>query len=661
MIASEVAGVMFSANPVTGIRNEIVVDASPGLGEAVVSGQVTPDHYVLRKRRLGWRITERHTGRQEIIIRARSDGGTEHVEGTGTGNVPILSDKTLYDLARLARSIEQHFGSPQDIEWALAKGKLSILQARPITALPEPVQPLRGSQRVLGNLMGELLPMRPYPFDITVWMPALFTLIEPIFKTIGLRPAPFEALFAGEDSISIQPPHELTMYPTPAIVLFPFRVMWLAFCHNPLHWRDDPLLKQAQSEVRSLETRNLSALSWRELIATLQEVLKIPPMIGELRRRYFPRAALATGLLLVMLKLLGYAKNFATLITGSDSETLATNRALEALAAQIRAEPNLVDIFANHEPDQVWKALEANQSGRDIRTKIQAFLDQYGHRETAVLLVSQPTWKDKPELVLGMLKAFITSDFHARSDHRAWEGTRDKVLEHPLLRLSPLRSLFLSILRQARILLPIREDTHFYGTLPMPVIHRTAIEMGQRLVKLGVISSPEEVFHLTLRDLKQLDGAWPPSAQCIDQLRTLAMQRKQKREALENVPYRIANMTSQGALRNALLTGMSGSPGVVEGTVRIIRNPSEFNKLRQGDVLVAPYTNPAWTPLFQRAAAVVVDTGGVASHAAIVAREYGIPAVMGTVDGTYHLADDQYVRVDGSRGCVFAATPKGKT
>src|SRR5919107_1778447 len=138
MVPAEIAGVLFTANPVTGARDEIVVDASPGLGEAVVSGLVTPDHFVLRKRWWGWSIAERQPGRREVIVRARSDGSTEHVKGSSITDVPEFPDRALRRLAREGAAIERHFGRPQDIEWAWAGGELFIVQARPITALPEP-------------------------------------------------------------------------------------------------------------------------------------------------------------------------------------------------------------------------------------------------------------------------------------------------------------------------------------------------------------------------------------------------------------------------------------------------------------------------------------------------------------------------------------------
>ena len=179
------------------------------------------------------------------------------------------------------------------------------------------------------------------------------------------------------------------------------------------------------------------------------------------------------------------------------------------------------------------------------------------------------------------------------------------------------------------------------------------------LVQAGALDEVEEVFHLQLKELESVGEQWPPSEQTIAQIRALVARRKAKRESLANKPMidpRLLTVTTQTqAGEDVLLTGTSGSPGVARGPAKIVHDVSEFGKLQAGDVLVAPVTNPAWTPLFQRAAAVVVDTGGSASHAAIVAREYGVPAVMGTMNGTSKLKDGEWIQVDGSRGLVLKA------
>jgi phosphohistidine swiveling domain-containing protein len=660
MVPAEVAGVLFTANPVTGARDEIVVDASPGLGEAVVSGLVTPDHFVLRRRWWGWSIAERRPGRREVIVRARSGGSTEQVKGSASTDVSELPDQTLRRLARLGATIERHFGRPQDIEWAWAGGDLFIVQARPITALPEPAPRSNKLQRRMSGLFAEMLPIRPYPLDVTVWMSALFTAIAWIFVPLGLAGPRFDQAFVEEDGVVVRfsgrPPVRLT----PGILLAPIRLLRLIRRYNPVHWHTDPLLAEAQARARALEARDLRALSWDGLLTTVREAQALPlPLAGELRRRYMPRAALAAGGLWAALRLLGRGDRFAVLLSGVENKTLEANRALEALAARIRSNPTLADAFARYEAGALWTVLEEQPPGQSFLADLRIFLDCYGHREMAsALLVSQPTWKDAPEVVLAILKGLALAEPRAQSSRPAWQGARDELLTLPLLRFPLPRSVFLKLLAEARCLLQIREDTHFYTTLPLPVIRRTLLEFGRRLVSGGVLSSPENVFHLKLDELEQVDGTWPPPPQLADELRTAALRRKQRRAALEGTPlidprlFRRTELDGSVLQGDVLLRGTPGSPGVAEGPVRIIRDGSEFGKLCSGEVLVAPYTNPAWTPLFQRAAAVVVDGGGAASHAAIVAREYGIPAVMGTVEGTQKLTDGQRVMVDGDQGRV---------
>jgi pyruvate,water dikinase len=361
----------------------------------------------------------------------------------------------------------------------------------------------------------------------------------------------------------------------------------------------------------------------------------------------------------LVLGLLRRADLFATLVfTGVETKVLETNRALEALAAHIRSDPVLVDAFRRHAAGELWAELENLPTGRAFLADLRAFLDRYGQREAgATLLVSQSTWKDSPAVVLGILKGLALGQPIPHSERPAWQVARDELLARPLLRIPPLRAAFLGLLAQARRFPPFREDTRFYVMLPLPVLRRALLEFGRRLMGVGVLDVPEDVLHIKFDELAEAGAPWPPPPQLAHKLRVLVASRKQKRAELEGIPLVDPRLFGRSdASGEALLVGTPGSPGVAEGPVCVIHDGSEFGELRAGDVLVAPYTNPAWTPLFQRAIAVVVDTGGAVSHAAIVAREYGIPAVMATVTGTQTLRDGEQVRVDGSRGAVFRLT-----
>jgi pyruvate,water dikinase len=376
----------------------------------------------------------------------------------------------------------------------------------------------------------------------------------------------------------------------------------------------------------------------------------------EIRRRYFPRTLLAMFGLRVFLKLVGQDERLGDLLSGIDNKTLEANRELEALAATIRETPALAELFTAHDAASLPAAFNDSPEGQAFRHSLHRFLAQYGHRELASpLLVSQPTWGDSPETIMGLLKTMSLTDGAPTHQADAWQTARDEILALPALESAPLRDVFLWLLDEARQFPPLREDTHFYLTTPIPVLRRIFAEMGRRLVETGVLDQVADVYHLRLEDLEHLRNAWPPPAALQAELRASVAARRARRDALSHVPMLPPLPASTTTPPDdAIAYGTPGSPGVATGPVRLVHGPAEFGRVQPGDIVVAPFTNPAWTPLFARAAAVIVDTGSAVSHAAIVAREYGLPAVMGTRDALARLQDGQLVTVDGTRGLVFA-------
>ena len=659
MVAADVAGVMFTANPVNGEREELVIDANPGLGEAVVSGIVTPDHFIVSKR--SRRIKEQQLGKREVIVRAKLGGGTEHIASTQEiTNTAALPLQAISKLSQLGIAIERHYGVPQDIEWACVqdenqRGKFFILQARPMTALPEPLK-VTGPMRLIVPMLAEMWPTRPYPLDMTTFTGAVERAIGNLLVTMIGKSAPNpDESFLEEDGVVVQfkPPQ---VHPSPSMLIMPWITMWRTRHYDPARWESDPLLTELITKARALEQRELGSLTWTQNIETLRESLALIPRAMELRERYFPPTLLGLATLWLLLARARRSDRFGALVSGVKTKTTETNQALEDLATQIRTDPTLLDLFHRMNAQDLQAKLEASSSGQTFLERFDSFLDQYGHRETA-LTISQPAWKDQPDNVLAILKVLAETQPQQSNSYEAWQKTRDELLAHSILGTRLLRNLFLKSLRTTRYLFQIREDTHFYATLVQPTIRRVALELGEQLVQAGVLNEVEDVFHLQLDELESFGKSWPPSDQAVAQIRSLVVRRKAKRESLANKPMidpRLFAVTSQGqAGEDVLLKGTSGSPGVARGPAKIVHDVSEFGRLQAGDVLVAPVTNPAWTPLFQRAAAVVVDTGGSASHAAIVAREYGVPAVMGTMNGTKELKDGQWIQVDGSRGLVL--------
>lgn len=660
MVPADVAGVMFTANPVSGARDELVIDANPGLGEAVVSGMVTPDHFLLDKRKR--RIKEQRLGKKEVIIRSKAGGGTEHIPSIQGASEAALSLPAIRKLTQLGIDIERHYGSPQDIEWAWIDdntrlGRFFLLQSRPMTALPEPLH-ISGPMRMIVPVLAEMWHTRPYPLDVTTFTGAVEQSIGKFLATIIGRSAPNpDDMFLEEDGIIIKftPPEA---HPSPSILFMPWVALWRTRHYDLIRWEADPLAAELVAEARALEGRDLRTCTWQENLETLQAALVLVPRAMELRERYFPQALVGLAGLTLLLVLAGRRDRFEALTSGVRTKTTEINQALEDLAKQIRSDPTLRDLFEQTEANKLSAALQASGPGQDFRKQFEAFLDQYGHRETS-LTVSQPAWKDQPEIVLGILKVLADTELRSADHYEDWTRARDELLTGSILGTRLLCGAFLKSLTRARAFFQLREDTHFYLTLPQPTLRRVCLELGRRLVQVEALEADEEVFHLRREELETLGQPWPPSEQTIARLRELVARRNARRASLANVPMidpRLLAVTSRASPgEDVLLEGTSGSPGVARGPARIVQDVSEFGKLKAGDVLVAPVTNPAWTPLFQRAAAVVVDTGGAASHAAIVAREYGIPAVMGTANGTRELKDGDWIEVDGSRGLVRKA------
>ncbi len=658
MVPADVAGVMFTVNPVSGDKDELVIDASLGLGEAVVSGLVTPDHIVVNKR--GSRIKEFHAGRREVIIRSKAGGGTEQITSTDKITEAVLSPSALRNLVKVGKQIEQHYGAPQDIEWAWIQdgtkaGKILILQARPMTALPKPLK-VTGPMRMVIPMLAEMWITRPYPLDITTFTGTIERAIGNLLVMIigKSAPNPDKALVEEDGVVThFEPP---AVHPSPSMLVMPWLTLWRTRHYDPSRWQADPIIDEVLAGARELEKRDLQSLTWKQNIEILRESLALIPRVMQLRERYVPKALVGLGKLWFLLALSCHKDRFSQLISGVETKTTETNRALETLAIQIRSDDTLQEVFSRTQSNELASTLQQSEPGQSFLQKFSLFLAQYGHRETA-LTISQPAWKDEPKIVFGILKVLATSELQETDRYHEWKDVRDELLSSSVLGRRPLRNLFLKSLTDARALFQLREDTHFYATLAQPLVRRVVLELGNRLEQVGAIKSATDIFHLRLNELEKLGESWPPPQETITQIHELALQRSAKRESLANKPMvdpRLLAQRSQDLMNeDIILSGSPGSPGLASGPARIVHDVSEFGKLQPGEILVAPATNPAWTPLFQRAAAVVVDMGGAASHAAIVAREYGVPAVMGTFDGTRKLTDGQWIQVDGSRGLVL--------
>ncbi len=617
MVPADAAGVMFTADPVTGARDKVVIDASHGLGEAVVSGAVIPDHFVV----------DDHT---RILVRRPG--------APGTGPVAVTDDEVL-ELAAVGRRIALHFGVPQDIEWATHGARLFILQSRTMTALPPPPMRLNRFQRFIGPTLIELLPRRPYPMELTAWiLPSVAAHVTDMMEQlVGVRISWGEMLPTRDNIVQeFVPP---TPHPTRVVPLRVVRTVARGLRRSTARWREDPLTGAYRSGASELDGLDPSSLTLRELVDIPRRASRLVELMTRLRVERLPSGLV--GVIGLRLAMVGRRNVLPELIGDVPTMTKAANDELVGLAADAGAIPQLRQQLEAGELADAVVAASSRPAAAIWGRRFQHFLTTYGHRETtSVLLVHDPAWVDSPTTVMGLIQVLMEPG-----------GARARAVRPTSAVPNRRTRLVRGLGRRAAEGVAFREDTHFELTRTGPAVRRAINEVGRRLFEDGRLDDAEDVWMLTLDEVTR----WAACPQVgPSTLRETAVRRRASWTELVSTPL-IATTTlypRRAGSAHATVVGAAGGGGRATGRVRVVHSPEEFSTLRAGEVLVCATTNPSWTPLFQRASAVVVDHGGMASHAAIVAREYGIPAVMGAATATSALHDGQVVTVDGDLGEV---------
>ncbi|MBP2411889.1 pyruvate,water dikinase [Arthrobacter stackebrandtii] len=650
MVDADTAGVAFTANPVTGVRSEIVVNASAGLGEAVVSGLVTPDQFVLSR---DGRVLSRQAGLREVVIRSKPDGGTESQRG-GTESPP-LGESALLRLAEVCSRIEQHFGGPQDIEWAMAGDRLWIVQARPLTAVPPAPVEVNPLRKLMTGIIAELLPVRPYPLDMSSWtvhghgriltrmmaeIPGIELSIEDILP---------ESRGVVQEMVPPRP------RPTVHTLTAPFRLVPKIRRFRPSNWMQDARFLAFDSDAAELSRLDVSGMAWAELVDVPRRAMAVLDGFITLRIDYLPRVGFELARLKVLLGLTGLGREFSSLSTVTATRTGDANRALRGLALAVSGNRQWRTAVLDNSPGELGDLIATDPAFAPLHQQIDGYLAEFGHRETtSAFLVSEPTWVDDPAVLYGAVRAMLDQPEPVGQEDRA--GVAELRVAGRTRVPGRLRAAIASAARGTRSGIAFREDSHFHAMRLVPPIRHAMLEAGARLTDAGILPSADAVFHLRLEEVTGIQEPATLTQGRKADLRALVEDRMRRRALLAGAPL-ISPLTLKAGRDKggSLVSGTPAGGGRATGAVRIIRGPGDFSRLLQGEIMVCPYTNPSWTPLFQIAAGVIVDTGGAASHAAIVAREYGLSAIMGTGTGTSVLRDGQRVTVDGTTGLVSGA------
>ncbi|GAA4547519.1 PEP/pyruvate-binding domain-containing protein [Pseudonocardia xishanensis] len=640
MVEAEASGVLFTADPTTGRRDRIVVSAARGLGESVVGGLVGTDDHVVDKGTFT-EVERRIADKAEMTVYA--DGGTAQVPVPAKRRrTAVLDAAAVGELARLGARAEEHFGAPQDVEWVRAGGEFALVQSRPITALPEPAAapprtwplPYPKGAYFRASIV-EQLPDPLTPLFADLIGPAVSDSIRELMAGLLGRSLPEgDILFptvngyayyyyrtAGLVRVTLQTPLAIKALARPGTR------------GGVRGWREHAHPTYVGT-VGRWGTRDLAALTPAELLDGVVELLRAGAVYYTAVQSVIPLAASAEivfGAFYDRLVRKPGDPAAHVLLLGEESEPIRAEQSLYALATEAR-ESGM---------DDAWQG------------RFREHLARYGHA-VYNLDFAEPTPADEPGPLLDTIRFQMTDHGVDPAVRRAGlVADREAHTRRVRARLGPLRRrVFDALLARARRLGPIREDALTDVGLAWPLIRRMLRELGSRL-DLG----EDDVFWLTEAELRAAirgGSVDPPIAErkALRRSRALVSPPQMLPDArwLKVVFGRF--LPGAEAAAGDALKGVPGSAGSVTAPARVVRGPADFAALAPGEVLVARMTTPAWTPLFARAAAVVTDIGGPLSHSSIVAREYGIPAVLGTGSATDRIRTGDRVRVDGDTGVV---------
>jgi len=663
LVDADAAGVAFAADPVTGARHMTIVSAVSGLGERLVSGEVTPDE---------WEV-------KNGVVSVRTEGERS------------LTEDQVLEVAGLAARVTSHFGDiPQDIEWAYAGGRLHALQSRPITGLPDvdPLEPTDAPPEFgFWSFDGGHYPRPVSPMAASFYHPAIARHASAAFREFGALVEGIEIAIIGcRPYVRVIPPMGKDGPPPPAWLLGvltrlvpPLRKKvargrraaqegrgdlyaqkWWA------EWRD-----QLRNELEGLTSVDLSTLSDAETVQRFRDLIDLSERGQDVHFKLFVPYLLAVyDLMQFGSNELGWPEaRTIQLMAGLSEWSTEPTRRLEKLADLGYASPPVAALL-NGEEDIAIEDLR--NADADFSSALGEYMQLFGSRATGYD-VADPTIGESPDALIQSLRNFPldrgTSETLRPLGGAALAGEARELLAD---RADDL-ALFDSLFEQIERVYPLREDNVFFtDNLPIGLIRLTALEMGRRLVGRVLMDDPTHIVYLDVDEAihaietgedyrpqvlqRRREHAWAERHVPIPSFGTehpppdMGKVPRHTRRLMQALLWYIERDVS--APVGDGLTGTPASPGTYTGPARIIRSEADFARLRPGDVLVAPITTPAWTVLFATAGALVTDTGGLLSHAAVIAREHGLPAVVATGSATGLLEDGQLVTVDGTGGRI---------
>ncbi len=710
MVEATVSGVLFTANPLTGRRRQAVIDAAPGLGEAIVSGAVNPDHFVVDT--TTGEIVERRLGDKRMAVQAAAGGGTRRIELAERGNEACLYDAQIHALAALGVRVEAHYGAPQDTEWAIDEaGRIWLLQARPITTLfplpsgapttddalrvyfslnvaqgvYRPLTPM-GLQafRLIGSALATLAgrpPRNPYAgpaffveaggrifFDITSALRSTLgrRLLDRVTQIGEARTAPILRSLATDPRLAlVATPRWPALRAVLSVLIrgrVPLRVIQALLRPAAARAR----IARLEAEIRALGDVPRDADAAQRLRVVERLLLGLPPRILPSVPPVFATGLGAYALAGVLLRGLADDDERQVVLRGLPyNPTTEMDLALWALAQEVRDDPAAARTMRETLPERLARDYHSGTLPPKLQAGLTNFLRAYGHRGVAEIDLGLPRWSEDPTYILGVLANYLRLDNPELAPdiqfRRAAQEAQEMVVEltRRAARKGRLRGALVGfLLKRAHALAGLREVPKYYLVSMLTRARALLWPVGEELARAGRLERAEDIFFVTLPEARSALSGTELRSKVHE--RRASYEHELKRRHVPRILLSDGTEPTGESLDTARATddtlrGAPASAGVVTAKARVVLDPTGA-RLEPGEILVAPSTDPGWTPLFLTAGGLVMEMGGAMSHGAVVAREYGIPAVVGVPDATERIATGQQITVDGSAGRITPHT-----
>ncbi len=687
-VTPEASGVLFTVNPVTGNDREMVLEAVSGLGESLVAGKVLPNRYLIDG--FSGRITQReyHFDPARSFIRSGADNPSERIQP----RIPLLDDKILHALGKMAVKIQAMYGSPQDIEWAISDGQIHILQTRPITTIN--YQGIAGEWTTADFRDGGVSSKAVTPFMWSLYEHVWEAAVPSYLKAINLIAQnskiqwstvffarPYWNLGAIKEALARLPGYKESNFDrdlgieityqgdgvvTPIKIQNIMRAIPVILALEMMYSRQTLRTRKAvcrfEAYEKDLLAKDLSALKDNDLTALFVNL--IDKHHFELETAYFKTVFITSNARLDFkaafdsVNKKGAGLEYLPLIAAlKPLRTIIPLHELWNISRRIRIDLNALEVLTEGNTEKV---LAHPILGKELKN----FLKIYGHHSTRELDLRTPRWREDPGFVIETLQAYSMLDDdknpgnQARSNDELYRKELAKVRRfysgHRILN----RALFMRRLDRVRFLTWYKEEVRDQSTRMYGLVRKVSLEMGCRLTQKGFMSQPDHIFYLPYQEvIAILRDEWPdPKAirQRIEANQNYMLSFKNFKnpnEIGQRWQYQLGKLEEHADVKK-VFHGIPCAQGKAAGRVRVIEDINQSGRLQPGDILVTRFTDPGWTPLFPLLSGVITETGGILSHAAVIAREYGIPAVLAVQNATRKLTDDQKVILNGNNGEV---------